>query len=235
MLENMGFVFKLGETVEEIIGKESEQAGKLASLIKGLKLKPVVQGVKLKSGSIIKADAVLFSAGVRPDLSLAFNKQASPDLPQGEDTLNDSDTPNDINNSNNIDTNLLVDKGIVVNERMETSLPSVYAAGDTAEYQGVNFCIWTEAMAQGRAAGINMAGGEAVYKNIIPSHIVKVAGISVASAGYIDIDGKMESEIISNESVYKKIVKDNNGKTAGCIMVGDTADFNKILHQIKGE
>jgi hypothetical protein len=28
---------------------------------------------------------------------------------------------------------------------------------------------------------------------------------------------------------------DNNGKTIGCIMLGDTKDFNKILKNIKGE
>jgi nitrite reductase (NADH) large subunit len=90
-------------------------------------------------------------------------------------------------------------------------------------------------MEQGRVAGINMAGGSETYKNIPPSNMLKVAGISLASAGEIDVDGKMEADIISTESVYRKIVKDHNGKTVGCIMIGDTADFNKIFKQIKGE
>ncbi|MBF0302828.1 MAG: NAD(P)/FAD-dependent oxidoreductase [Desulfamplus sp.] len=205
LLENMGFVFRLEEAAEEIIGEISQNAQKFASVIKGLKIKPQVKGVKLKSGSLINAEAVLFSAGVRPDLSLVLNSE------------------------------IKTDKAVVVNERMETSTPSIYAAGDVAEYQGVNFCIWSEAMEQGRVAGINMSGGSAEYKNIPPSNILKVAGIAVASAGDIDVDGKMDSDIVSTESVYKKIVKDNNGKIVGCIMVGDTTDFNKIFKQIKGE
>ncbi|MBF0572827.1 MAG: NAD(P)/FAD-dependent oxidoreductase [Desulfamplus sp.] len=221
-LENIGVIFRLKEATEEIVGKISERAEKLASVIKGLKLKPQVKGVKLKSGDIIKADAVLFSAGVRPDLSL-MPDQSTTDL--------------DIQFNACAMTNksISVNKGVVVNERMETSIPSIYAAGDVAEYDGVNFCIWQEAQEQGRVAGSNMAGKEAAYKNVPPSNILKVAGISVASAGEIDVDGKMELELISTESIYKKIVKDKNGKIVGCIMVGDTSDFNKIVKQMRSE
>ncbi|MBF0202935.1 MAG: FAD-dependent oxidoreductase [Desulfamplus sp.] len=172
---------------------------------------------------------MLFSAGVRPDLSLVAKKTAPPDLSLifGVEAakLKPADSQNDA-------PNIKTDKGIVVNEQMQTSVPSIYAAGDVAEFQGINFCIWQEAMEQGRVAGINMAGGNAVYKNIPPSNILKVAGISLASAGEIDVDGKMETEIISTESVYRKIVKDQNGKILGCIMIGDTTDFNKIVKQI---
>ncbi len=186
-LEDMGLMFRLGQATEEIIGKDS------------------VQGVRLKSGEILKADVVLFSAGVRSNLSLVGN------------------------------SGMKTDRGIVVNERMQTSLQDVYAAGDAAQYDGVNFCIWPEAVDQGRVAGINMAGGSANYVNNPPSNILKVAGIALASAGDIDVDGHYKSDIISSEKVYKKIVNDNNGKTIGCIMLGDTKDFNKILKNIKGE
>ncbi|MBF0376397.1 MAG: NAD(P)/FAD-dependent oxidoreductase [Desulfamplus sp.] len=221
-LEKIGVIFRLGEGTEEILGKISERGAKLATVIKGLKLKPQVKGVKLKSGDIIKADAVLFSAGVRPDLSL-MPDQSTTDL--------------DIQFNACAMTNksISVNKGVVVNERMETSIPSIYAAGDVAEYDGVNLCIWQEAMEQGRVAGMNMAGKDAAYKNVPPSNILKVAGIAVASAGEIDVEGKMESEIVSTESIYKKLVKDENGKIVGCIMVGDTSDFNKIVKQMRGE
>ncbi|MBF0209309.1 MAG: NAD(P)/FAD-dependent oxidoreductase [Desulfamplus sp.] len=204
-LEKMGINFKLGEATEEILGKIHDGAQRLASVLKKVKFKPQVTGVKLKSGEILKADAVLFSAGVRPDLSLVVN------------------------------SDIKVDKGVMVNAQMETSISSIYAAGDVAEYDGINFCIWSEAMEQGRVAGINMAGGDAQYKNIPPSNMLKVAGIALASAGEIDVDGKMDCDIVSTESIYKKIVKDKNGKIVGCIMIGDTTDFNKIFKQIKGE
>lgn len=231
LLGNMGFIFRLGEVTEEIIGKKSEQEEKLRSIFRQLTLNSIVDSVRLKSGEVIKADAVLFSAGVRPNLSLVVKKAPRPDLElmfgaeaaklQGVKSQKET-------------LEIKTDKGILVDERMETSVKSVYAAGDVAEYQGINFCIWPEAMEQGRVAGINMAGGSAVYKNIPPSNMLKVAGIALASAGEIDVDGKMEADIISTESVYRKIVKDHSGKTVGCIMIGDTADFNKILQQIKG-
>ena len=58
-----------------------------------------------------------------------------------------------------------VDRGILIDERMETSVPGVYAAGDCA--QGANLesgerqiiGLWANANRQGAAAGANMAGG----------------------------------------------------------------------------
>ena len=187
LLEEMGFSFRLGATPQEIIGGEG------------------VEGVCLKSGETLPAHSVLFSAGVRSELSLVKN------------------------------SGMTIDRGIVVNERMETSLPGVYAAGDAAQFDNINYCIWPEAVEQGRVAGINMAGGKAAFKNIPPSNILKVAGISLASAGDIDVEGKMISEITANDTVYQKIVKNPDGNIIGCIMLGDTTPFNKTLKLIKGE
>ena len=187
LLEAMGFAFKLGEVTQEISGKDR------------------VESVCLKSGETLKAHAVLFSAGVRSELSLVA------------------------------DSGIKTDRGIVVNEQMETSLSGVYAAGDVAQFDDINFCIWPEAVEQGRVAGINMAGGKATFKNTPPSNVLKVAGIALASAGEIDVEGKMNSDIVATDTTYQKIVKDAEGNIIGCIMLGDTASFNQILKQIKGE
>jgi NAD(P)H-nitrite reductase large subunit len=45
----------------------------------------------------------------------------------------------------------------------------------------------------------------------------------------------MDSEIVSTDEIYKKIVKNPDGKIIGCIMLGDTSDFNKMVKMIKGE
>ena len=187
LLEQRGFTFKLGAITEEITGKDQ------------------VEGVRLKSGETLLSHAVLFSAGVRSQLSLVK------------------------------DSGMETDRGIVVNERMETSLAGVYAAGDVAQFEEINYCIWPEAVEQGRVAGINMAGGNARFKNIPPSNVLKVAGIALASAGEIDVEGNMTSEITASETTYQKIVKDAHGNFIGCIMLGDTSAFNQILKQIKGD
>lgn len=162
-----------------------------------------VTGVRLKSGETLTAGAVLFSAGVRSNLDLVK------------------------------DTDIAQDKGVQVNQRMETSREGVYAAGDVAEMDGVNYCIWPEATEQGQVAGINMAGGSAVYEIAPPSNILKVAGISLASAGEIDIDGQYDADITATDTTYQKIVKKDD-RIIGCIMLGDTSAFNRIVKQMKG-
>jgi nitrite reductase (NADH) large subunit len=54
-----------------------------------------------------------------------------------------------------------------------------------------------------------------------------VVGIDLASAGNIDAENDLESRVLSDDRVYKKIVIEDN-KITGCIMLGDTQAFNKI-------
>ena len=62
-----------------------------------------------------------------------------------------------------------VEDGIVVNEQLHTSAPSVFAAGDNAEFPhpGLDHRIriehWDNALHQGRQAGRNMAGANEPY------------------------------------------------------------------------
>jgi 3-phenylpropionate/trans-cinnamate dioxygenase ferredoxin reductase component len=64
---------------------------------------------------------------------------------------------------------LLCDNGIVVNERLQTSAPDVYAAGDVARfpYHALSSLMrmehWDNAVSQGRLAGRNMAGAQEAY------------------------------------------------------------------------
>ena len=67
-----------------------------------------------------------------------------------------------------------VDRGVVVNERMETSAPGVYAAGDCCQGRNLQsgqtqiIGLWANAGIQGRVAGRNMAGvGDETDGNIL--------------------------------------------------------------------
>jgi nitrite reductase (NADH) large subunit len=110
---------------------------------------------------------------------------------------------------------------------MKTNQPDIFAAGDVAEFQGIPYGIWTAAMEQGRVAGINMAGGEALYKGTVMANTLKVVGIDLASAGDIDAENKLESRVVSDDKAYKKIVIENN-RIAGCIMLGETKGFTRV-------
>jgi len=129
------------------------------------------------------------------------------------------------------DGGLACDKGIKVNDRLETSANGIYAAGDAAEHRGVVSGIWPAAMQQGKVAGANMAGGEAAYQGTTMSNILKVAGIEVAAAGNIDAEGRYESQVVTSSTAYKKLVIENN-RLIGCVMVGDTKNFNTITNYI---
>ncbi|MGD8228042.1 MAG: FAD-dependent oxidoreductase [Desulfobacteraceae bacterium] len=155
------------------------------------------EGALLEGGETLSGQMVVISAGVRPNLELAE--------PLG----------------------LKTDKGVVVDERLQTNQPDIYAAGDVAEFKGMPYGIWPAAMEQGKIAGMNMAGGEATYNGTTMANTLKVVGIDLASAGNIDAENEFESKVTTDGDQYKKIVLENN-QIIGCIMLGDTKGFNEI-------
>lgn len=80
--------------------------------------------------------------------------------------------------------------GIPVNDRMETSTPGVYAIGDCARTQSIidgrpfTMQLSTTAYRQGTVAGVNAAGGNAVYPGVSGAFVSKVGDIEVAAVGY---------------------------------------------------
>jgi nitrite reductase (NADH) large subunit len=127
-----------------------------------------------------------------------------------------------------------IEKGIVVNDRMETSLPDIYAAGDLVQHRGICYGIWPAAEKQGQTAGINMAGGRAEYTGTVMSNTLKVAGIDVFSAGDIDADGKKDSIDTADKEnfAYKKVVFEDN-RIIGAILLGDIKDRRKVMKAIE--
>lgn len=92
-------------------------------------------GVRLADGREFPADVIIVSCGNRANVAPA--KAAG----------------------------VTADRAIVVNERMETSLPDIYACGDCAQLEGVNLQLWQEASNQGRVAGANAAGERLTFAN----------------------------------------------------------------------
>ncbi|MFH1980667.1 MAG: FAD-dependent oxidoreductase [Pseudomonadota bacterium] len=82
-----------------------------------------------------------------------------------------------------------VDLGIVVDERLQTSAPGIYAAGDVAESvdiargcRWVN-ALWPEAANQGRVAGLNMAGRSVAFPGSLSRNVMRVFGLDVLTVG----------------------------------------------------
>jgi NADPH-dependent 2,4-dienoyl-CoA reductase/sulfur reductase-like enzyme len=78
---------------------------------------------------------------------------------------------------------------IEVSERLETSAPSIYAAGNCAECRHVvtgrpvPIPLGTVAAKQGRIAGENLAGRRSVFLGALGTSVVRVFGVSAASTG----------------------------------------------------
>lgn len=175
----------------------------LGAKIKEISGDDAVKSIKLEDGTIIDCNMAIISAGVKPNIEL----------------------PNKLG--------LKLNKGLLVNDRMATEIQDIYAAGDLIEHSGRFYGIWPAAEKQGEVAGINMAGGNAVYEGTTPSNILKIAGIDLIAAGDIDADNKHESIILNDKEkfIYRKLVIINN-TIAGCIFYGNTEGWKKIKKSI---
>ena len=80
------------------------------------------------------------------------------------------------------------DAGIAVNDRMETSVPHVFAAGDCgmrrySSGQKRVLALFPNAYMQGYAAGVNMAGGHKIFDRAIPMNSIGFFGLHAMTAG----------------------------------------------------
>ena len=163
-----------------------------------------VEGVRLKDGRTVEGEMVIMSAGVKP--SIALGK-----------TLG-----------------LEIKNGIVVDDHLKTKIEGIFAAGDVAEHQGRVYGIWPAAQRQGETAGINMAGGDVLYKGTVVSNTLKVVGINLTAAGEIDPEGKLECIVKSDREncVYCKVAFKED-RMVGCILLGDVKGSKEILNAIE--
>ncbi len=125
-----------------------------------------------------------------------------------------------------------VERFVNVNERMETSLPDVYAAGDVAACNGVSIGIWNQAVEMGRVAGANAVGDSLVYTGITPAVSFTGFGIDLFAIGD---NGKKEGEIYKTIEVddprmlsYRKFYFLHD-VLVGAVLIGDTSCSAKVL------
>jgi nitrite reductase (NADH) large subunit len=164
-----------------------------------------VEGVELTDGRRIDADAVIFAAGIRPNIALA--KEAG----------------------------IPVNRGIVVGDHLQTSVPGVFALGECAEHRGICYGLVEPAYEQAQVLSRHLAGRAAAYQGSVVATNLKVSGVSVFSAGdFIGADGT-ETIVLSDfrHGTYKKLVI-SDGRLSGAVLVGDTGDALWYLELIRG-
>ena len=144
----------------------------------------------LKSGARIPFDILVVAAGVRPNVELVRDAGGK------------------------------VGRGILTDDRQETSLKDVYAAGDCTESYDITcnqsriLALLPNAQFQGACAGINMAGGEAHFTNAVPMNAIGFFGSHVLTAGSYFGDTYEEKQ----GETYKKLFFDGE-KLNGFILV----------------
>ncbi len=122
-------------------------------------------------------------------------------------------------NTGLVEGRVSVNRGILVNEKMETSLDGVYAAGDVSEgfdiISGTNrvLPLLPNAYLQGETAGRNMAGVETIFNGGLAMNAIGFGDLPMLTAGIVKPDSE-EFEILVNANPetcsYRKIIlKDN--------------------------
>ncbi len=163
-----------------------------------------VEGVELADGQRLKADAVIFAAGIRPNVALAR------------------------------DAGIAVDRGIIVDDRLQTGVPDIYALGECAEHRGICYGLVEPAYEQAAVLARHLAGGAVSYGGSVVATNLKVSGVGVFSAG--DFIGAAGSETIVlndiRQGTYRKLVI-AEGRLAGAVLVGDTGDALWYLELIR--
>jgi nitrite reductase (NADH) large subunit len=163
-----------------------------------------VEGVELVDGRRIEAEAVIFAAGIRPNVALA--KEAG----------------------------ISVNRGVVVDDHLETSAPDVFALGECAEHRGICYGLVEPAYEQARVLARYLAGRDAGYQGSVVATNLKVSGVNVFSAGDFLGQSGSEAIVLSDlqRCTYKKLVI-SDGRLIGAVLIGDVGDELWYLELIR--
>lgn len=148
---------------------------------------------QMKSGKTVDFDILVLAVGVRANTSLV------------------KDIGGEVN------------RGIIVNERMETSVDGIFAAGDCTEGEDIScdrkkvLALLPNAYMQGHAAGVNMAGGDEVFDKAIPMNSIGFFGLHIMTAG--TYEGEIYEE--NTDGTIKRLFT-KDGLLKGFILVGKT-------------
>jgi 3-phenylpropionate/trans-cinnamate dioxygenase ferredoxin reductase component len=159
-----------------------------------------VSAVRTKSGREIEGDAVVVGAGVHPDVRLAGK------------------------------AGLDVDNGVVCDERLQTSVEGIYAAGDLCSYQSavhgrrLRVEHWDVALQQGQYAGRAMLGESEPYREV-PYFFSDLA--DWASLEYVGPAEKWDEVIFRGDRAAGEFSAwyIDGGKVAGALSVERSEDL----------
>ena len=163
-------------------------------------------GVGLKSGTRINCDAMILAIGTTPNLELAK------------------------------DCGLECKRGVVVNARLQTSDPDIFAIGEIAEFEDVLYGITAAAEQQADVVAKYLNGDIAsYYQGSVFMNIIKIHGFDLCSIGLPECpDDKNYEEIVFIDKAkryYKKCII-HQDRLVGTILIGDKSEFQEFKELI---
>lgn len=167
------------------------------------------KGVRFRDGEELEADVICMCIGTRANVELAANT----------DVVRESA--------------IQIGKGIVVNERMETSVPGIYAAGDCCEGtdlqtgQTMIIGLWANAGCQGANAGYNMAGKPSAYYGNIVHNITHFMDMDFIGLGNNRSGGSTISFGELDSPLYIQAVRGERG--LACVNILGSCQVSGIL------
>ncbi|MFG1971927.1 nitrite reductase large subunit NirB [Nonomuraea fuscirosea] len=183
-IEGLGLSVHAGAGVQEIVADEEGQ----------------VTGLRKPDGSLVQAQVVVFSAGIRPRDELA--RSSGLDVgPRG---------------------------GIVVDSAMRTSDPSIYAVGECALSGGMVYGLVGPCNTMAEVAADRIMGGSAAFEGADLSTKLKLLGVEVAQFGAME--GALDVTYMDPVGgVYKKLFISDDARTLlGGICVGDASPYTSL-------
>jgi NAD(P)H-nitrite reductase large subunit len=128
-----------------------------------------------------------------------------------------------------------IDQGLVIDDRMRTSVPCVYAGGDVAQGRDFSTGEWVvhalqpTATEHGRVAALNMAGADVPYRGSLSMNVLDTVGLISETFGrWQGVDGGDVAETLNEERfLYTRLCFDGD-VLAGAISIGEGRNVGAI-------
>jgi NAD(P)H-nitrite reductase large subunit len=175
-----------------------------------------VAGIRTTGGDTIPADLVVFAIGVRPQTD--FLKESGIELDERG--------------------------GIIVDDKLATNTPGVWAAGDCTSvvwFNGVRRPeqLWYTSRDQGRAAGFNMVASDSEQKDYVRGtfyNSAKFFDIEYTTGGYVNFDFEGEQDWYQSDSdkeTSQRITYLADGSVVGFNMLGSRWDHRLFVKWVE--
>ncbi|MDJ1479206.1 nitrite reductase large subunit NirB [Cytophagaceae bacterium YF14B1] len=129
--------------------------------------------------------------------------------------------------------------GIVVNSKLQTTDPEIFAVGECALHNGMIYGLVAPGYEMADVVASNLCGGDKSFTGYDMSTKLKLIGVDVASFGNAFSTTPECRTIVFEDtvkSIYKRINISNDGKQLlGGILIGDAEAYNMLLQTVNNK